>query len=575
MALVSSRLPYDVLLLVIEEVYDTGDRGMLVSMAQTCNALSELALNKLWLSLESLVPLVLLFPPELVEVKDAGPARVEHLGLPAGAAVAYLHLRKVPPAEDWVRVMSYARRIKHLRVGDDLGGLVYTHHTTLHTLLTRFPSAFSTDSLLPNLKDLTFENNETRHEWQFNTFGICLRRLLVPSLQQLTFSTGNSLHVGYPLSHVVAEALRRCPKMQYLRVLPTSCVRPGEQLVALSLQSSLGPVDNAPGLMTAQSPSLEVVGILGAGPGQGEIFVTRFTVHIFGGFPSIHTLYLTLAPDDMSPPWNSRDGPNSIFPSLRTLNVRVCSVVAATSFLDAIISTRLEDVYVDFISSVDLRDLYGFVSTLANTRAKLAGLQKLTIRATLLDQTDTPIALPPVPSIVTPLLQQPRAFPQLTALKLKLHNNASDGQGLIRGVDLCRIADEWPELELVKLSTFPASLSLVDVVEFARRLPRLRLLGMDFEDARIPDRELEGGPGPYTVETSALQTLKVRRSPIDDPFRTTTYLQNKLPHLQSIVKSYHSFWDQWEDYVQQWLTTNRVTRGPHGRSSNDRLAYSL
>ncbi|EIN14042.1 hypothetical protein PUNSTDRAFT_58180 [Punctularia strigosozonata HHB-11173 SS5] len=109
-----------------------GKRG-LARLARTCKAFCEPALNALWRELDSLVPLIGLFPSTLLR-------RAKRPGL---------GLAKEPVEEDWKKVLEYGERVESVRYVESFNNVSPSIFPVIEETRPR-------EYILPNLKSLSW-----------------------------------------------------------------------------------------------------------------------------------------------------------------------------------------------------------------------------------------------------------------------------------------------------------------------------------------------------------------------------------------------------------------------------------
>ncbi|KAI0715362.1 hypothetical protein C8Q76DRAFT_675001 [Earliella scabrosa] len=120
---------------LLEAILETpGGRRSVSRLARTCKAFKEPALNVLWRDLDSLTPLLGLFPSSLLKR-----ARRPGLGL-----------TKAPERDDWARVLAYGVRVKSIAYVEMSGNIA---PSILPMLEEHRPGAY----ILPNLTSLTWK----------------------------------------------------------------------------------------------------------------------------------------------------------------------------------------------------------------------------------------------------------------------------------------------------------------------------------------------------------------------------------------------------------------------------------
>ncbi|KIK70804.1 hypothetical protein GYMLUDRAFT_148494 [Collybiopsis luxurians FD-317 M1] len=120
---------------LLEAIIDTpGGKRTVSRLARTCRTMSEPALDLLWKELDSLLPLIGLFPPNLLK-------RVRKPGL---------GLSKAPAEEDWEKVMKYGERVRSIAYSEAVNNV---SPTIFPMLAQNRPREY----ILPNLQQLIWK----------------------------------------------------------------------------------------------------------------------------------------------------------------------------------------------------------------------------------------------------------------------------------------------------------------------------------------------------------------------------------------------------------------------------------
>ncbi|KAF5312357.1 hypothetical protein D9619_002907 [Psilocybe cf. subviscida] len=119
---------------LLEAILDSPNgRRSLSRLARTCRALAEPALDILWRDLDSLIPIIGLFPAHLLK-KTRKPG---------------LGLTKAPREEDWNTIIKYSERIQRIAYDETLNNVA----ASIFATLAEHPNAH----LLPRLRELTWK----------------------------------------------------------------------------------------------------------------------------------------------------------------------------------------------------------------------------------------------------------------------------------------------------------------------------------------------------------------------------------------------------------------------------------
>ncbi|TBU34673.1 hypothetical protein BD311DRAFT_290970 [Dichomitus squalens] len=153
---------------LLEAILETPQGRRSVSrLARTCKAFKEPALNVLWRDLDSLTPLLGLFPSTILKrARRPGMGLVRLLSLsapqaplltqlftsaaPASLLSQFAEQTKAPEGDDWARVLAYGQRVKSIAYVEMSGNIA---PSILPLLEEHRPATY----LLPNLASLTWK----------------------------------------------------------------------------------------------------------------------------------------------------------------------------------------------------------------------------------------------------------------------------------------------------------------------------------------------------------------------------------------------------------------------------------
>ncbi|KAI9566259.1 hypothetical protein HD554DRAFT_1211377 [Boletus coccyginus] len=420
----------------------------LASLAQTCRAISSPALDRLWMRLDSLVPLILLLPrriwSQMVVIFVFVRALSDHhpyisSPLPQG--------RMLISKKRWLRFRQYAVRVQFLH-GPCRGIPPPVQFDVLTALVARFPKASL--PLLPNLTELVWSGPipfasadlaVTLLVKFFAGSGVTSlslfldHRSLSAPARAVLFDLPNTcpnvtsftytIQRPYPQPDITAryivDIVRRWPYLQALQISP--CYR----LVMTQLLSM---------------PALTTLGIVVG------------SLNLLGRLPdSIHTFSLEIRDWD-SPYWlGTLQGSPTRF-HLRIIVLDSCS-------------QRMGDYFQTLPTHLD------------NTR-----LHTLTIEVTQLPYYDLPIKS--LSSLTEPLLEPLYAFSTLSALDLSSFCALS-----LNDAVYARMAMMWPELTSLKVGTSDVSkgspaASVGAMIAVLRSCPHLQTLYIVFNGSIPP-----------------------------------------------------------------------------------------
>ncbi|EIW86895.1 hypothetical protein CONPUDRAFT_134237 [Coniophora puteana RWD-64-598 SS2] len=506
---------------LLESILDSpGGRKSLSRLARTCKAFCEPALDILWRELDSLLPLVALFPSNLMK-RSRKPA---------------MGFAKAPTKNDWVKVLSYGQRVRRVAYAEASKVMA---PAIIDTLAEYKPVMY----ILPNLQELV---------WRVGTVAGLQRckSFLNPALQSLT------LEVGARLPYLAAFLADVCSRTQ---------------LVSFSLTSPTSLPDNFSDLLRSQHTLEKLVliapGALSSQVGQFaaslpalrslELDLTgRYITAVEGFFDDI--IYSGAStPSDASSDSGvfSADDSEFNFKEIRRSSLQLTGDLkhhGAFSklrqlqlkgeagnigvFLRHLNSplTHLELAIEDPPDRADWQDLaweicerFGetllSVRVLATAAARYNELMRVTSRGGEAVYRHLP-------------LDHFTYLPSLVRFEIDLPESA-----IFYDRDLLAIAHAAPQIEILRLCStarFPASmippLTLEGVGALTKHCRKLHTLGV-VVDARVGSDKVFHD---LEVSSRSLYRLHVGHSMITDPFPAAVLLSHIAPHLE-ILKFFH------------------------------------
>ncbi|KAI9571737.1 hypothetical protein HD554DRAFT_2016405 [Boletus coccyginus] len=463
-------------------------RRSMSRLARTCKAICEPALSVLWRELDSLLPLISLFPDNIMKR-----ARRPGLGL-----------AKAPNAEDWDRVLAYGERVRRV-------AYIESSPSVSPSIFAVIAENRPVPYILPHLQTLIWRV-DTAAGLEHSTF------FLNPELQSLI------LEVGTRILQLGAYLVNICSHIQltaFSFISPTSLpetftdlVRSQNTLERLALIAP-GALSSQVGQWAASLPALHTL----------ELDLTgRSIIAVEGFFDDIVSSGME-TPSDAS-------SAGGVFTDLRSLQL-TGEVANIAIFLKHITSelTSLELVIEDPPDMADWQDLSvlvceRFSQTLLSLQVGATGASRFTelVRATSLAAADRPSRHLP--------LQHLSSFPSLIRLEIDIPEST-----LFFNNDLRHIAKACPNIETLRLcpmARFSGSsgpkLTLEGVAILTQNCKRLQNLALVL-DARPGSAETL-----RAVETSSwsLLRLNVGHSNANDPLHTAILLSHLAPHLESL-----------------------------------------
>ncbi|KAH7885963.1 hypothetical protein F5I97DRAFT_2024520 [Phlebopus sp. FC_14] len=491
----------------------SGRRSM-SRLARTCRAMCEPALNVLWRELDSLLPLIALFPNHIMKR-----ARRPGLGL-----------AKAPNAEDWDRVLAYGERVRRVAYIE------------------------SSPSVSPSVFTIIAENRPVPY--------------ILPHLHQLIWRVDttaglerSTLFLNPELQNLVLEVSSRIPQLSAYFVDVCSHT----QLTSFSFTSPASLPDTFTDLMRSQNTLEKLVlvapGALSPQVGQWaaslsalrtlELDLTaRSVIAVEGFFDNIVASGAT-TPSDASSDSGVFSGDEIDFTEIRKSSLRLTGDLRSGGifadlrqlsltgeaaniavFLKHITSdlSNLELVIDDPPDMADWQDLSAmicerFSESLLSLRITATGSSRFQELVRSTSRGGDP------PSRHLPL-QYFTSLPALLRLEIDLPEST-----VFHNEDLSYVATACPNIETLRLcpmarfsgSSGP-SLTLEGVSNLTRNCKRLQTLALVL-DARPDSEETLSS---LEVSSRSLLRLHVGHSVVNDPLHATILLSHLAPHLETL-----------------------------------------
>ncbi|KAL4070775.1 hypothetical protein J3A83DRAFT_4358872 [Scleroderma citrinum] len=478
-------------------------RRSLSRLARTCKAMCEPALNVLWKELDSLLPLIGLFPNNLLKR-----ARRPGLGL-----------AKAPNPEDWDRLLEYGKRVRRITYVESSS----VSQSVFATISDHSPVSY----ILPELQQLV---------WKIETAaGLEASMLFVnPELQSLVLEVGNR---ALKLDDYLSEVCRRTQLTAFSFTSPTPLPRDFTDL--LRSQNTLEKlVLVAPGALSAQvgqwAASLPTLHSL-------ELDLTSRSVIAVEGFFDEIIPSGASTPSDATSDIGILSGDEIDFTEIRKSSLRLTgdlptggvfsdlrhlSLTGEVSniavFIKHITSqlTSLELVIEDPPEMADWQDLSFIICERFTTgSSRFAELVRSTSRAG-----DPPSRHLP--------LQYFTSFPYLIRLEIDLPEST-----VFFNEDLHCVAKACPNIETLRLCPMARcagptgpGVTLEGVSTLAQNCKRLHTLALVL-DAQAGSEETLSS---LEVSSRSLLRLHVGHSVVNDPLRAAILLSHLAPHLESL-----------------------------------------
>ncbi|KAI0931818.1 hypothetical protein AcV5_004788 [Taiwanofungus camphoratus] len=503
---------------LLEVILDSPQgRRSLSRLARTCRALCEPALTLLWRDLDSLAPLIALFPNTLLKR-----ARRPGLGL-----------AKNPEPEDWGRLLLYGERVRSITYSESVGNISPTIFPVFEDLRPR-------TWILPNLTTLTWKSE--------TSVGLERCRLLLgPELESLSLEVGTKHPRLNDLLAEVASHSRLSSLAFTLHTnLPDNFTEIFQRNIALeklaiaapgALSSKIGKWASAlPALRNLQidltgRTTTAVEGFFDdISPGSGYSTPSSVGGTDSGVFSGDELDFSEMRKSAMR---LTRDGPRyGAFAQLSQLQLTGEASNIAT-FLRHLTSplTQLELVIDDPPAPDDWQDMCGLISEQfgqalqvlrisATSASRFSELVRSTSRGG-----EAPTHHLPLKHLVD--------LPHLYRLEIDLPESI-----VFHNADVAHIASACPLLEVLRLCSLarfsqvagPPSLTLDGLVPLTRECRRLHTLS-------VVVHALEGKEETFTswaVSSRSLIRLNVGHSWVKDPLQVAILISHLAPYLENL-----------------------------------------
>ncbi|KAJ7492375.1 hypothetical protein FB451DRAFT_1021280 [Mycena latifolia] len=503
---------------ILEAILDSPNgKRTLSRLARTCRAWLDPALNVLWRDLDSLVPILGLFPPHLLKK-----ARKPGLGL------------TTPPLEkDWEKILRYGGRVLKITY-DEISNNV--SNSVFPILEEHRPRTY----LLPNLQHLTWRITSPDNLDRASLF-------LTSGLQGLVLHLGG-VGTRFPTLPAFLADLGSRMKLQSFSInspvaLPdtfTDLLLPQDKLERLAVVAP-GALSPTTGKWAAYLPRLKSLQLDLSGRSRfaidnffrelrsGDSTPNSIESHTDSGVFSGEEVDLTeIRKSLLKLTGDTKNG--VIFPALTQLHLtgQASNITAFLTHLSSPL-TQLEIVIEDPPDAADWRDLSmltceRFGSSLASLRigatlsSKFGDLVRSTSRAA------------PAPSRLS--LEHLSSLPVLARLTVELPESV-----IFVAADVASLAKACPKLEEVRLCPLarfapatPPQLSLEDLAPLVRDCRRLNTLAVVI-NAKGASKE----GGVETLATSrSLLWLHVGHSWVTDTLQVAILLSHFAPYLETI-----------------------------------------
>ncbi|KAI0366032.1 hypothetical protein BV20DRAFT_698560 [Pilatotrama ljubarskyi] len=468
---------------IAEELYENGGQRTLSALARTCKVLHEAVLPVLWNSLDSIVPLLRLFPPDTwSEIQN-----------PDGGNV--LRIIK-PDALVWTRFNHYAPHVRKL---------IWKDRSDVSLLALSALSVYRPmdHPLLPELRTLMWCEDRPPYFAFIHLF-------LSPTIRELGL-TSSDFDAGEIMA-LLDNAARICTQVE----LVTICT----SMMAESSPICTEAIGEAFARFIRATPNLKAF--------NAELCLTAPCVEALAALPRLEMLDLFIGPKDMEAIAASAARVSSKgcwFPSLGLLALNVIRLDANTkTFLGAIQSPSLLELAITTLRQPDAHMLKQQFEVLAR------GPWRDTLMTLVLEFEHPRYEnAPPPPSLDVGYALQPLyALPELDTFAIRGPSVAVDSS------TLRSIANAWSKLEFLSIIGYlphpPAErcVELEDLVPFARKCPDLHALELHLNATFVPDEAAMTRLLPEP-SSSRLRSLTVYEAPISGPQNVADVLERLFP----------------------------------------------
>ncbi|KAJ7647948.1 hypothetical protein FB45DRAFT_782921 [Roridomyces roridus] len=489
----------------------SASEGTLASLAVTCRAFREPALDALWKMQRGIQNVIKCLPSHLWELRE------DALNMDADQEFEWtgenphrrpLHIIGTIQPGDWAVPLSYSRRIKTLFLCSPLPAEMHVLDTTLFEAIA---STLPSPLFCPNLRSLHWGMDDEEDLLPY------LNLFLGPRIEFVNFNIGTPTFNDIPIPSGLA--------LQSLKRLHAPC---NFKLAGSAAEDAVLLCRPACELIK-QLDQIEVLSLPN---------VNREALERLSRFPSLKALNLAYArPEVLGPASDGGTHPSPGFPALRSVRLEAALPDFILEFLQLQSSDcGIADLYVEFAGGIPQGRNVSVVSDAINARLSSTSLKRLSLSMTVHGR--------PRPSIhdlggdindLIPLF----SFHALVKVHLSLPVVAHMDDAMIADV-----ARSWPKLTELELADpdhniclrpiprQPPRMTLKALVAFAAHCRDLESLTLYIDAAAdIP----LASDGEFPKAQLALRTLDVGMSPIGKEFESVAkFLGRLFPRLEKI-----------------------------------------
>ncbi|KAL1950381.1 hypothetical protein VTO73DRAFT_5505 [Trametes versicolor] len=521
--------------------YPTAPHG-LVTLALTCRCLSEIALDVLWSTLQSLSPLLCTLPEDLFAF----------LPVPANGDGEYQYERykaaflRDPVPQDFVRLATYSIRVTVIDANArnpafwDIGRKFPTE--VWDVLLRHAPKP-----LLPNLRSLYHTERPVQDEELVPGRGFFhpADLLFGPNLRVVQLA-GLWIHPHRPTKAI--QALSRATQL----------------VESLRLEARIGRPSNYASLACPELRGFDRLVYFGG----YSINVGPDALTALGSLPSLQEMLLHVEPADYT--WDAlQHGRHaSFFPALTKLTLYNIAFEWCAAFLHTVSCAALQQLH------IRVHDPYCVTPDGAVFEALCAAIGSLPSGASL---HDLDIRSPRTAEVVQMPAYHARHIAPLVRLKGALRRLYVRGPCQIDVDDatLEAMARAWPDIQEIMLpwvdhpdhiddTTHDEGLensepppympraTLAGLDALVRRCPQLAHLALAFDMRFVPELGEQAYPVRALEQVSALKQLSAEGSVLEDPIGVAAFLALMCPRLKKAGG------DDWQDVMWYYLAFCRI-----------------
>ncbi|KAI0335754.1 hypothetical protein GY45DRAFT_1342352 [Cubamyces sp. BRFM 1775] len=510
---------------------DEGGLATLATLARTARCFQEVALDTLWNSQTSLVPLIKCFPSYLWVEK------------PGYDGVRTVNLLGEPKSEDWTRVKFYAFRIRNLSLNPPIGVDTRWEGRVADDVFVALKKALGSDPFLPNLDSFGWAQGEAKEAYELAAFLLMLNPKVSSMNVVMTKWTEES-------ERTIASALDAYGhEGSQLRSIKFEC--PGSSLIEKAVLNL--------GIRQHHLISLQCA---------WETPLSLQTVNHFSAVHQLRQISIHVSQDTTHAMIEAGGGSRVLFPSLRSLEVHAETLSVCEQWLRVVSSAALNGISFVVDRPPVVTALQGFFSSLVRDDRFRGNLRSLRVVS------KCPCARDAAGQVVTPGTLEPLLRLSLTSLQLEPGMPIDINDDFVE-----RMANAWPSIRTLELGAewrrevLAPRVTIQGLIPLALRCEELTKLALTFnadlsafvERYNSGQRPLDG----VSFDPWSPFVLGVGASVVD-PHTTVSMLASVLSDLCPGLRVLQTAWDRakggpdWDYQEGQmetaWYQTHRYAK---------------